>query len=247
MYKLAVIGTDPGTAQNFEARKIYTGAGLLRQTLFEGQEQVGIGAALQKTTTEIMKRQYKELGIPLDRQVVMNGLRPNDFRAPLAYPARPMAGYWATAPFLHNGSISNLYQLLSPKDERDQSFWTGNLDFDPDHVGYVTKGFRGGFELKTRESVLRASGNAIWGFVATGRVVLTREIAGNSNAGHEFRDAPKGSPGVVGPYLTPRERLDIVEYMKVLHDVPPLKSEERERRKKLLEEMQPGYEGHGTR
>jgi hypothetical protein len=245
MYKLAVIGTDPYDAQNFNRRKVYTGG--LKQILFNGEDQVGVGVALQNTTTELMKRLYKEQNTPPDQQVVMNGFRPNDFRAPLAYPARPMAGYWATGPFLHNGTVPNLYQLLSPVDERDQSFWTGDLEFDPVNVGYTTEGIRGGFKLQKRASFFAALWDAFGSLVSVGKFDFTREIAGNSNAGHEFRDAPKGTRGVIGPYLTPRERLDIIEYMKVLRDVPPLEPEERERRTKLLDQMAAEYEQKDSR
>jgi hypothetical protein len=241
MYKLDVIGTDPGDAKNFAARTVWTGP--LKDVLFDGQERVGIGVALQKTTNEIMKRHYKEMNIPPEQQAVMDGFRPNQMRAPLAYPARPMTGYWATAPYLHNGSVPNLYQLLSPVEERDKSFWTGSQEFDPTRVGFDTKGFRGGFQFKTKEGFLQASWNTLYGLFATRKFEFTREVAGNSNAGHEFRDAPKGTPGVIGPYLTPRERLDIVEYMKVVRDVPPLDPAERERRNKLLYDMRDEYEG----
>jgi hypothetical protein len=247
MYTLPVIGTDPGDATNFANRTVFTGTGLVKQSLFDGKEQVGIGEALQKTTTEIIKRQYKELNIPPDQQVVMNGFRPNDMRAPLAYPARPLASYWATPPYLHNGSVPTLYQLLSPVKERDRSFWTGELEFDPVNVGYTTKAFRGGFEFKTRESFFGALCNTFVGLFSSGKFEFTRDVAGNSNAGHEFREAPKGTPGVIGPYLTPRERLDIIEYMKVLRDVPDLEPEERERRKKLLEQTRAEYEGYDAR
>jgi hypothetical protein len=243
MYKLSVIGTDPGDATNFAARTVLTGTGPLKQLLFGGRDEVGIGEALQKTTTEIMARHYKELKIPEDQQVVMNGFRPNEMRAPLAYPARPMAGYWTTPPFLHNGSVPNLYQLLSPQQERDKSFWTGNLDFDPATVGFETKGFRGGFQFKAREGFFGALGNSLWGIFTAGKFEFTRNVAGNSNAGHEFRDAQKGTPGVIGPYLTPHERRDIIEYMKVIRDVPPLSAEERERRNGLLSGMAKAYEG----
>jgi hypothetical protein len=245
LYKLAFIGTDPGDATHFNARKVVTGP--LQSALFDGQAEVGVGVALQKTTTQIMQRHFKELNIGPDEQPVVEGFRPNDFRAPLAYPARPLAGYWATPPYLHNGSIPNLYELLSPVSERSSTFWTGNLEFDPVKVGYSPASLRGGFEFKTRQSFLGALWDAVVGLVLTGKWSFTRDIAGNSISGHEFRDAPKGTPGVIGPYLSPRDRMDIIEYMKVLRDVPPLPPEERQRRMNLLAQMQSEYEGQPDR
>jgi hypothetical protein len=56
----------------------------------------------------------------------------------LAYKARPLNGIWATAPYLHNGSVSSLYELLLPPDRRKPFFYTGTREFDPVHVGFLT-------------------------------------------------------------------------------------------------------------
>ena len=82
----------------------------------------------------------------------------------LGYKARPLDGIWATAPYLHNGSVPNLYELLLPATARSKSFTVGNHEYDPINVGYVTTG--GGFELVTRRA--------------------NRVIEGDSNAGHEY-------------------------------------------------------------
>jgi RoxA-like, cytochrome c-like len=97
---------------------------------------------------------------------------------------------WATPPYLHNGSVPNLYQLLLPAAQRDKTFYTGSREFDPKYVGYVSTPFENGFEFRTSE-------------------------VGNSNAGHEFRNAPIGN-GVIGPELTDDERWAIIEYLKTL-------------------------------
>jgi hypothetical protein len=34
--------------------------------------------------------------------------------------AGPLLGIWATGPFLHNGSVPNIYELLSPPRERSR-------------------------------------------------------------------------------------------------------------------------------
>ena len=120
-----------------------------------------------------------------------------DAAARLDYKARPLNGVWATAPYLHNGSVRNLYQLLSPVSERDKRFFLGSKEFDPVNVGYVSEKLTGGFELDTT-------------------------LGGNHNTGHEFRDktdAEKNSSwvkGVLGPALTHEERMAIIEYVKSL-------------------------------
>ncbi|MGQ3849024.1 di-heme-cytochrome C peroxidase [Pseudomonas capsici] len=55
----------------------------------------------------------------------------------LAYKARPLTGIWATAPYLHNGSVRTLYDLLLPPDARPSSFKTGSIVFDPKAVGFI--------------------------------------------------------------------------------------------------------------
>jgi hypothetical protein len=65
-----------------------------------------------------------------------------------AYKARPLGGIWATAPYLHNGSVPNLWQLLQPEDQRVKTFYIG-LNFDPVNVGFDTAPSAGSFEFDT--------------------------------------------------------------------------------------------------
>jgi len=106
----------------------------------------------------------------------------------LAYKARPLTGIWATPPYLHNGSVPTLHDLLLPPDQRPQSFFLGSREFDPDKVGYVTaQSAENSFEFRTRD--------------AGGRM-----IDGNSNAGHDYNNAA----------LSEEDRRALVEYMKSL-------------------------------
>ena len=52
------------------------------------------------------------------------------------YRARPLNGVWATAPYLHNGSVPSLYWMLKPAAERPKQFCMGTRDFDPQQVGF---------------------------------------------------------------------------------------------------------------
>jgi hypothetical protein len=58
--------------------------------------------------------------------------------APHAYEARVLQGVWATAPYLHNGSVPNLWELLKPANQRMSMFMVGSRLYDPKNVGYVT-------------------------------------------------------------------------------------------------------------
>ena len=59
-----------------------------------------------------------------------------DKYAGLVYKARPLNGIWATAPYLHNGSVPSLWQLMQKPEDRVTQFWVGSRTFDPVNVGY---------------------------------------------------------------------------------------------------------------
>lgn len=69
----------------------------------------------------------------------------------LGYKARPLSGVWATAPYLHNGSVPNLAELLLPPSMRSPTFYVGSREYDPKNVGFVTtKSDRNTFLFDTR-------------------------------------------------------------------------------------------------
>ena len=106
----------------------------------------------------------------------------------LAYKGRPLTGIWATPPYLHNGSVPTLYDLLLPPEDRPKSFYLGSREFDPDKVGYVTaQSADNNFLYRTRDEA-------------------GRFIDGNSNAGHDYGNGT----------LTEEQRRALVEYMKSL-------------------------------
>jgi hypothetical protein len=82
-----------------------------------------------------------------------------------AYESRVLHGIWATAPYLHNGSVPNLWELLTPPKERKSTFMVGSRAFDPKNVGYAID-----------QSPLRNSN-----FVAD-----PQNANGNGNGGHVY-------------------------------------------------------------
>jgi hypothetical protein len=96
----------------------------------------------------------------------------NMFKAPgeaHAYESRVLHGIWATAPYLHNGSVPNLWELLMPPAQRKPFFMVGSKKYDPVNVGYVTD------ESPFKDGKLVVSGSDVQ--------------PGNSNAGHDFGTA----------------------------------------------------------
>ena len=106
----------------------------------------------------------------------------------LGYKARPLTGIWATAPYLHNGSVPTLYDLLLPEAERPATFQVGSREFDPRKVGY------------------RSDGGAGNRFLFTTRDPQGRPLPGNSNLGHDYGNAT----------LSEADRWALVEYLKTL-------------------------------
>jgi hypothetical protein len=110
-----------------------------------------------------------------------------------AYKANPLEGMWSAPPFLHNGSVPNLYELLLPASERSKTFFIGR-EFDAVKVGVDTSGNSGKFRFDT-------------------------SLVGNSNAGHSFENGSPGK-GVIGRLLTEDERWALIEYMKSIPNQP---------------------------
>ena len=121
----------------------------------------------------------------LDGKPMPAGTETTD-KALLAYKARPLNGVWATAPYLHNGSVPNLYELMLPAALRSQAFHVGGWLFDPYKVGFST--------LAGEQSSLLEVG-----------------APGNSNAGHEYGTGKDGKAP-----LNHLGILAVVEYLKTL-------------------------------
>ena len=82
--------------------------------------------------------------------------------AGITYKARPLNGIWATAPYLHNGSVANLMELLKPESHRLKQFYVGSRELDLINVGFVTD--------KSAEN----------------RFLFDTKLPGNSNSGHTY-------------------------------------------------------------
>jgi len=61
-----------------------------------------------------------------------------DTKGGRVYPAKPLAGIWATAPYLNNGSVANLWDLLTAPASRPKTFSLGSREYDVQKLGYVT-------------------------------------------------------------------------------------------------------------
>jgi hypothetical protein len=159
-----------------------------------------VGSALSYLGTMIREQAYLDARYSPAERAERDGFGILDLPQVLpAYKPRPLAGIWATAPFLHNGSVPTIYHLLSPVDERPATFRVGSREFDPVHLG------------------LKQAGDDYW--------LFDTSLSGNRNTGHEFGknfdESKIGQPsqkGLIGPYLSPDDRLAIIEHLKVRND-----------------------------
>jgi hypothetical protein len=60
------------------------------------------------------------------------------FRKTNGYANHPLDGIWLRAPYLHNGSVPTLRDLLEPPERRPAAFYRGNNLFDQTNVGFVS-------------------------------------------------------------------------------------------------------------
>jgi hypothetical protein len=64
----------------------------------------------------------------------------SNFRKTAGYMAVPLDGVWLTAPYLHNGSVPTIADLLEPVASRPGKFWRGYDLYDAEQLGYVARG-----------------------------------------------------------------------------------------------------------
>lgn len=65
--------------------------------------------------------------------------RPNMVKQ-VGYQSPPLDGLWMRAPYLHNGSVPTLRDLLEPAEKRPKTFYRGYDVYDPVNVGFISQG-----------------------------------------------------------------------------------------------------------
>jgi hypothetical protein len=195
------IGTDPQLADHFIRRRAKPGVLASRLPAPFGEfEQVPRAVLLGVAVQGVIERNATVRNMTPEQLAALRAYRPQDDRPPevWAYKARPLNGIWATAPYLHNGSVPTLYHLLLPEYERPTTFHVGSRRFDPRLVGFDTSPESGTFRFRVHDE--------------RGRV-----IPGNSNAGHSgrFYTHVRNPDGTLREF-TDAERWALVEFLKSL-------------------------------
>lgn len=109
------------------------------------------------------------------------------FQKTNGYLSSLLDGIWLRAPYLHNGSVPTLRDLLNPAAERPEQFYRGNDTFDATNIGFVWN--------------VPSEGADSYTLIDTAR-------SGNHNTGHE-------GPAY-GTELSNEEKDALIEYLKTL-------------------------------
>jgi hypothetical protein len=144
LFAFAQTGTDPLAAINFEL-PVAQADGTVRPFPYAAVDLI----------SQIKSKAYRDAGYDaatidrLENRQVRRGPEWNPaFRAPLldassyadtagrkVYRAKTLVGIWATGPFLHNGSVPTIYDLLHPAIARPATFPLGTREYDPVRLG----------------------------------------------------------------------------------------------------------------
>jgi hypothetical protein len=103
------------------------------------------------------------------------------FRKTHGYANQPLDGIWLRGPYLHNGSVPTLRDLLNPAPARPAAFYRGNDVFDQAGVGFVS-------------NVAEANGRRFTRYDTS--------VPGNGNAGHDYGTTlPDADKAAIVEYL----------------------------------------------
>jgi mono/diheme cytochrome c family protein len=188
------VGTDPMQFENSLPYVLTKQLAPYMPEPFKDQPLVPMGVEKMTITLSLLATAEKKLNLTPEETVKLHGYRelPMPPRPERSYKAAPRDGVWAEGPYMHNGSVPNLYEMLIPAKERTKKFYVGQ-EFDPVKVGVDTSGNSGKFLVDTT-------------------------FEGNSNQGHSFESGPLGN-GIIGPLLTDQQRWALVEYLKSIPEV----------------------------
>jgi mono/diheme cytochrome c family protein len=154
-------------------------------------EYVGKVVPLAEIGTDRHRLDSYTYDVAVNQNLIFAGYgdeRFSHFRKTFGYANSPLDGIWLRAPYLHNGSVPTLRDLLEPKAKRPQTFYRGYDVYDQKKVGFAS-------------DVKEEKGRSYF-------LYDTDEKAqpGNSNKGHEGKR--------YGTELSPAEKDALVEHLK---------------------------------
>jgi hypothetical protein len=187
----------PGFPYPIDQRLAQRGAGIYRETCarchgangrdFTG-ELVGQVTPIEEIRTDRHRLDSYSAELAANQNLLYAGYpeeRFQHFRKTFGYANQPLDGLWLRAPYLHNGSVPTLRDLLNPARDRPSEFYRGYDVYDPKNVGFVS-------------NVAEENG---WRYFR-----FDTALPGNGKEGHEGRE--------YGTDLPAADKDALIEYLK---------------------------------
>ena len=149
--------------------KVERGWGIYQQHCAEchdlGSQKVGTVTPIKQINTD----RHRLDSFTAELVAGFHGIQEREFKFDAysktdGYSNLPIDGIWIRAPFLHNGSVPNLWALLQAPGQRPKTFYIGYDVYDSAKVGFITEG-------PDAEK---------YGFL------LDTSLPGNGNGGHDY-------------------------------------------------------------
>ena len=153
---------------------------------------------LGQKAREYTKASATDQGISLDNEFLKNDTW-HQWRS--GYIARPLHGIWASAPYLHNGSVRTIRQLLTNPEDRESIFYTGTRNYDIENIGYKSEEYFYPNNIKSEKYKVKAFARE----VGKPRRTIHQQNSTKENIGHAF-----------GTDWTSEEKDAVIEYIKSL-------------------------------
>lgn len=235
---LGAVGTDPNQAV-FQTKPI--GNKPLREVLFGFTQAIRdqFLSDHQEISPSDLDQQLKWRGQELFRDTFLGeseangrtGLSYINIPPQSGYASRHLAGVWATPPYLHNGSVRSIDQLLMPPTMRDKQFVIDGV-YNEETLGYGQPTLEEQTAICERqpEKCFAASDtnsqsvvNQFYRKLHQGDEVSYKDILandGNSILGHYFVEAGGDESRDFRQFRDWRKRRELIEFLKVLEPEP---------------------------
>ena len=177
MTPIGKIGTDPYRMNNYTEELAATQA-----MLYAGEKKPGPATAPAPQN----KGRMTNCDTSVHGNAQEHSYRFKRFRKTYGYANSPLDGVWLRAPYLHNGSVPTLRDLLKPAKHRPKVYFRGSDEYDPKSMGFKS------------ESPTGPDGRAYFRYDTT--------EPGNLNIGHEGEE--------FGTNLREEDKTALIEYLK---------------------------------
>ena len=142
LFKLSEVGTSPLAAENFDQIVLVDGKELrFADAAFSILERLKKQDYAANNVSEQTQAEWEGRArrpAPRMRSTLADADKYPDSKGGRVYPAKPLAGIWATAPYLNNGSVANMWDLLTAPEARPAKFPLGSREYDTEKLGYST-------------------------------------------------------------------------------------------------------------